>query len=366
MTDADQAVTVARLAAQVSGEVEGDGSRVIRGMASLQDAGPDEVSFLANARYAADAQATRAGAIVVGRDWKRHGDAALIRVDSPDAAFAAIASLFVPELPRPQPGSHPSAVVAPDVSLGAGASVGPHCVIEGKVVIGEGTEVAAGTFVGFATRIGRHCHIYPNVTLRERVTVGDRVIVHSGTVVGSDGFGYTVDAQGVRTKVPQIGTVVIGDDVEIGANVAIDRARFGATRIGKGVKIDNLVQIAHNVIVGDHAVIVAQVGIAGSTEIGAHAILAGQAGIAGHLKVGRGAVVLAQAGVSHDVEPGTQVMDFPALPRRQSLMLHRHYLRLPQLKQKLDEIERKLDQLLGNLASPGTSSSSPPGSSHEA
>jgi UDP-3-O-[3-hydroxymyristoyl] glucosamine N-acyltransferase len=229
--------------------------------------------------------------------------------------------------------------------LGRDVSVGPHCVLESGVKVGDRSILYAGCYLGHGVTIGSDTKLYPHVTVREYCQIGSRNIIHSGTVVGSDGFGYTVDEKGVRTKIPQIGIVVIGDDVEIGANVTVDRARFGKTCIGNGVKIDNLVQIAHNVVIGEHAVIVAQVGIAGSAEIGAHSVLAGQAGVAGHVTVGEWVVVGGQAAVTKDVPPKMFVSGYPAMPHEKATRIHAHVMRLPQLKERVIELEKRLQAL---------------------
>lgn len=336
--------TVGEIAEKVGGVCDGDPSTVVTGIAGIRDANPGDITFVSNPRYASAASRTKAAALVVARDWKQPSTAALIRVDYPDKAFVSIVQLFAPPPVQYKAGIHPAAVVAPDAKLGEGISIGPCCVVESGAMIGNRTILGAGCFVGHKVKVGDDCHLYPHVSLREYVQLGNRVIIHDGTVVGSDGFGYTVDQQGVRTKIPQTGIVVVSDDVEIGANTTIDRARFGRTFIGKGVKIDNLVQIAHNVQIGEHAVIVAQVGISGSSMIGNRAILAGQAGIAGHLSVGEGAIVEAQSGVHKDVPAGTVVFGCPALPREKSLRIYAHYQRLPELRDRIVDIERRLNE----------------------
>ncbi len=339
-------MTVSDIASKLGATLEGDGSCEIRGVAGISEAVEGEIAFVANPRYAADAARTKASAVVVRRDWKKPCSAkVLLRVADPDGAFAQIAVMFAPPPIVPAPGVHPSAVLAPDVRLGRDVSIGPHCVLEPGVHVGDRTILYAGCYLGHRVRVGSDCKFYPLVSVRENVEIGDRVIVHNGTVIGSDGFGYTVDKQGVRTKIPQIGTVVIGNDVELGANVTIDRARFGKTRIGNGVKVDNLVQIAHNVIVGDHAVIVAQVGIAGSAEIGAHVVLAGQAGVGGHVVVGEWAVVGGQAAVTKDVPPKTFVSGYPAAPHEKAMRIHALVNRLPDMKERLVDLEKRLQAL---------------------
>lgn len=336
------------IAQQVGGTLEGDGELEIRGVAGIRDAADGEISFIANPKYASQAAETGASAVIVSDDWTAECPAALIRTPNPDAAFAQAAALFYTPVPLPAEGIHPSAVVAEGVELGPGVRVGPLCVIEAGVKIGTGTVISAQCYIGHQVQIGENCLIYPQVSMRESATIGSRTIIHNGTVVGSDGFGYSVDGDGIRTKIQQIGTVQIGDDVEIGANVTIDRARFGKTRIGNGVKIDNLVQIAHNVTIGDHAVIIAQVAIAGSATLGRRVIMAGQSAVAGHLEVGEGAVIGAKAGVTKDVAPGEYVLGFPAVPasvfkRRQAgvAMLSKLKKRLVALEGKIDLLQRK-------------------------
>jgi len=342
----DTVITVAELARKLAVAFEGDGSCQIKRLADIRDAVPGDITFVANPRYASDAARTKASAVIVPRNWTRPCPApALIRADDPDKTFAQAAGLFAPPPVIPAPGIHPTAVIAKDVWLGVDVSVGPHCVLEPGVKVGDRTILYAGCYMGHGVTIGSDTKLYPHVTVREHCQIGSRNIIHNGTVIGSDGFGYNVDKQGVRTKIPQLGIVVIGDDVEIGANVTVDRARFGKTWIGNGVKIDNLVQIAHNVTLGDHAVIVAQVGISGSTEIGAHAIIAGQAGVAGHLVVGEWSVVGGGAAVTKDVPPKSFVTGYPAMPHEKAARIHAHVMRLPDLKERIAELEKRLQAL---------------------
>jgi UDP-3-O-[3-hydroxymyristoyl] glucosamine N-acyltransferase len=330
---------------QVGGTLEGDGEVEICGVAGVGEAVAGEISFIANPKYASQAAATRASAVLVAEDWADECPAALIRIQNPDAAFAQVATLFYTPAPLIEEGIHPSAVVADDLELGEGSRVGPLCVIEAGARIGANTTISAQCYIGHQVQVGENCHLYPQVSVREFATIGNRTIIHSGTVVGSDGFGYSVDEEGIRTKIPQTGTVQIGDDVEIGANVAIDRARFGKTRIGNGVKIDNLVQIAHNVVIEDHAVIIAQVVIAGSSTVGSKAIMAGQSAVAGHLKIGAGAIVGGQSAVTKDVPPGEYVIGFPAIPARRFKRQQASIVLLPKLKKRLIEVEKKLAAL---------------------
>lgn len=333
------------IAERLDGTLDGDGAIEITAVAGLKEAGAGDISFLANPKYASLVAATSASAVIVPNDWDRPAPCALVRVDNSDQSFALAAELFYESVPALPAGIHPTACVADSVQLAENVSVGPNCTIAEGVVIGANTVIQANCVIGYKSVIGENCLLYPLVSMREFTEIGDRVIIHNGTVVGSDGFGYAVQKDGSRTKIPQIGNVVIEDDVEIGANVAIDRARFGKTRIGKGTKIDNLVQIAHNVVVGEHSVMCGQAGISGSTTIGSRVILAGQAGLAGHLEVGDGAVVGAQAGVMKDVPEKDFVMGSPAFPHLQYKKMVANALLLPKLKDKIRALEERVNAL---------------------
>jgi UDP-3-O-[3-hydroxymyristoyl] glucosamine N-acyltransferase len=336
---------LADIATHLNGELIGLGEINISAVAGLREATEGNISFLANPKYAALVDSTKAAAVIVPRDFDRACACALIKTENPDQAFAQTAELFYEPPPAPTAGLHPTAVVAASALLGEGVSIGPNCVIEEGVQIGANTIISAGCVLGYKTVIGSNCLLYPLVSTREFTKIGDRVIIHNGTVVGSDGFGYAVQEDGSRTKIPQIGVVEIGDDVEIGANVAIDRARFGKTSIGKGTKIDNLVQIAHNVVVGEHSVMCGQVGVSGSSTIGSRVILAGQAGLAGHLEVGDGAIIGAQSGVMKDVEPKDFVIGSPAMSHVQFKKSVANTLLLPKLKERIKVLESRLSKL---------------------
>ncbi len=341
-------ITVAELAKKLGASFDGDGSLVIHGVAGIREAEPGEVTFIAHPRYAPHLARTRASAVIVGKAWDKPVPApAVIRADDVEKAFTAAAVLFMPPPVVIRPGIHPTAIVAEGVTLGKDAHVGPYSVLEPGVRVGDRSVISAGCYLGHGVTVGQDSKLYPHVTVREHCRIGDRTIIHNGTVVGSDGFGYAADKQGVRTKIPQIGIVVIGNDVEIGANVTIDRARFGKTRIGNGVKIDNLVQVAHNVIIGDHAVLVAQVGIAGSSIIETKAQLGGQAGITGHVVIHEGALIGAQSGISKDVPPGTFMFGSPAVPMKEFSEYQAHVHRLPELKKRVAELEKRLKELEG-------------------
>jgi UDP-3-O-[3-hydroxymyristoyl] glucosamine N-acyltransferase len=336
-------LTVAEIAAKLGGSFDGDGSARIEGVAGLRDAIPGLISFLANPRYEAEVATTKASAVLVGEGWSGSASAAVIRVRDPNAAFAEVVSWFAKLAPPPLPGVHPTAIIAPGAKIGNAVSIGPYVVIEAEAVIGDRTIIGAG---GLACVVGADCRFYPHVSLREFTRVGDRVIVHNGAVIGSDGFGYNRE-KGKWKKIPQTGIVVIGDDVELGANMTIDRARFGETRIGSGTKIDNLVQVAHNVTIGADTAIASQTGISGSTSIGSRVQIGGQVGFAGHISLGDDCIVAAQAGVHKSAPNGTALSGTPAIPYGDWLKLNAHIQRLPELKQRVAEMAKRLRSLEG-------------------
>jgi len=347
-----QRITAGDIARLVEGNLEGDASVAISGLAGLSDAGPGDVTFLANPRYETQVAGTRASVVIVGHDWQGKAPCAVVRVKDPDFAFAKLATTFAPPSTRPEPGVHRLACVAKGVQLGADVSIGPFCVIEQDSRVGDRTVLYAGCYIGRGASVGADCVFYPHVSLREGVHVGNRVVIHNGSVIGSDGFGYAKRGE-AWVKIPQIGTVEVGDDVEIGANTTIDRARFGKTVIGNDVKLDNLVQVAHNVRIGDHTAMAAQVGIAGSAVIGKNVQLGGQAGVAGHLTVGDNSVVGGQGGVTKDVAPGTFVSGYPAMPHDKALEIHAHMMRIPKLKERVAELERRIAGLEARLPRDG-------------
>ena len=335
--------TVSELAALVGGEVfSGPGDTVIEGPAALESARPGEISFFSHPRYASDLKTTKASAVLVPSDFTGETPATCIRVDNPSGAFTRITREFVREPEPPPAGAHPSAIVHPGAQVAADASIGEQAVVMPGAVIGPRSVVMAGCYVGRHARLGADCLLHPHAVVRHDCVLGDRVILHPGVVIGSDGFGYDTQ-DGRHVKIPQSGIVVVENDVEIGANTTIDRARFGRTIIGEGTKIDNLVMIAHNVVIGKHCIICAQVGIAGSAQIGNYVILAGQAGLVGHIKIGDGAIVGAQTGVSNDVEPGARVVGSPPRPIGE---WKRSIVRVDRLAELYDRV-KKLEQRLG-------------------
>jgi UDP-3-O-[3-hydroxymyristoyl] glucosamine N-acyltransferase len=340
-------VTVSEVAELVGGTVVGDGAVRITGVAGIKEAKEGEITFFANPKYEAYLGSTAASAIIVSKEVdNRHCNKPLIQTDNPYLSFVKVIELLGPKPVKPAPGIHSSALVADSARLGEGACISGHAVIEDDAVIGRNTAIFPFVYVGRGAVIGDDCVIYPNVTVRESVRIGNKVIIHSGTVVGSDGFGYTKDGAGHR-KIPQTGIVVIEDDVEVGSNVSIDRATVGATIIKKGTKIDNLVQIAHNVLVGEHSIIVAQVGISGSTVLGKNVTLGGQAGLIGHVEIGENAVVGAQAGVISSVPEGTCVSGYPAKPHREAMKLQASVQHLPELYKLVRQLEKRVNKLEG-------------------
>jgi len=332
--------TLNEIAALVNGRVVGDGNIKISGVNGINEAKEGDLTFLANSKYLSAAKESGASGILVGDDALIKGKS-LIVVENPSFAFAQVINALM-EIDKYLPkGIHPSAVIDEGAVLGKNVAVGAHVVIGANSVVGDDTLIEAGVFIGHNTQIGKECRIYPNVTIRERVSIAERVIIHSGSVIGSDGFGFEM-VNGVHAKIPQIGTVEIGHDVEIGANVTIDRARFSKTVIGEGTKIDNLVQIAHNVKIGKHCIIVSQVGISGSVTIRDKVVLAGQAGVAGHLTIGEGAVVAAQAGVTKSVAPHTTVSGYPAMPHNEARKLHANLKRLPGYIKTVQDLKKKI------------------------
>ena len=340
---------VGEIAKLLGGELLGDPQLPVTGLSGIKEAQPGDLTFVANPKYFPLVEKTQASVIICPLDMTAAGKV-LIRVENPSLAFSQAVSIFIG---KPVPlcqGIHPTAIISPEARLGKDVNVGPYAVIEKGVVLGDRTTVGSHCYLGVEVTAGADCLIYPNVTIRERSVLGQRVIVHSGTVIGSDGFGYVL-VDGRHQKIPQVGIVEVQDDVEIGANVTIDRARFDKTVIGKGTKIDNLVQIAHNVRIGENCIIIAQVGISGSTILGENVILAGQAGLAGHLNIGAGVVVAAQSGVSNSIPAGTVVWGFPAKPQQEARRVNACVQRLPhyvqiilELKKKVEDLEQKIAQ----------------------
>jgi UDP-3-O-[3-hydroxymyristoyl] glucosamine N-acyltransferase len=331
--------TTEEIARHVGGQVVGDPAAILKHFATIESARVGDLTFAENDEFFARAKQSAATAIICD---KRFSSTKKILIHVPNArvAFAKALALFFPEKKFPA-GIHPTAVVAASAKIDPSAHVAAHCVIGERVNIGPRSVLQAGSVLGDDCALSEDVNLFPNVTLYPRTQIGNRVRVHANSVIGSDGFGYVQDGS-VHRKVPQIGNVVIGDDVEIGAAVTIDRGALGSTVVGKGTKIDNLVQIAHNVQIGEGCLLVAQVGIAGSSKLGNYVVLAGQVGVAGHLKIGNQVIVGAKSGVMHDIPDGQKWMWIPAQPDREIKKQVLALQRLPELLKRVAELERKL------------------------
>lgn len=335
-------LTAAAIAALVNGEVRGDPERVIARLASLETATSEALTFIARARYLPYLHATRAGAALVTDDWVGELPAGCtgIVVSDPQVAMQTVLARLHAHEP-PVAGIHPTAIVAESARIGAGVAIGPYAVIGEGTTIGDRVAIASHVVIGARCTVGDETVIHPQVTLYDDVVLGDRVILHSGVRLGSDGFGYAWNDGGLR-KIPQIGGCVIGSDVEIGANTAIDRGSVGSTEIGEGSKLDNLVHIGHNVRIGKHAALAGQVGIAGSSTIEDGVVFGGQAAVAGHLRIGAGARIAGKAGVTTHVPAGATYSGFPARPNREALRAQAGIFRLPDLIRRLRRLEARI------------------------
>ncbi|ROQ92231.1 UDP-3-O-(3-hydroxymyristoyl)glucosamine N-acyltransferase [Desulfosoma caldarium] len=333
--------------------LKGNPNLIVEGVGPLETAGPTQITFLANPKYKAKLERCRAAAVIGDASLEDVGLPVLVS-SNPYWTMAKAAQLFYSP-PVLNPGIHASALISPEAFVAEDASVGPWVHVGPGASIGSGTRLYGHVYVGAGVTIGAQCLIYPHVTILDGCRLGNRVIIHSGTVIGSDGFGFAQDAEGRSTKIPQTGIVQIDDDVEIGANCTVDRATFGRTWIQEGVKIDNLVHIAHNVTIGRHSLLVAQVGIAGSVTLGNHVVLGGQVGIAGHVTVGDRVRIGAKSAISHSVEPGQDLLGIPAMPQKQWLRHYAAWLRLPRWQQELAALRdrvRSLEEALGRTSKP--------------
>jgi UDP-3-O-[3-hydroxymyristoyl] glucosamine N-acyltransferase len=338
--------TLGELAALVGGELKGPPDLALEGLGAIEHATPRQITFIAQRRYARLAAASRAGAFIVGPDLADL-DRPLIVVANPYLAYAQVAALFA-RPHQPWPGVSDLACLGRDLVLGREVSIAPLVFIGDKVRLGDGVTIMPGCFLGDEVEIGAGTLLYPQVVILERCRVGRDCIIHSGTVIGSDGFGFVPTPEG-NVKIPQLGMVVVEDEVEIGANCTIDRAALGETRLGRGAKIDNLVHLAHNVTVGEHTLMAAQVGVSGSTRVGSRVMLAGQVGLAGHIELGDGVRVGAKSGLPHSVPAGQTVSGYPAQPQREWLQSMGHIPRLPELYRRLKRLEEQLNQLAARL-----------------
>lgn len=331
--------TISSLAQQLEGEVIGDGSTAITGVAPADQARAGDLTFAEKPSYLEAAEKSQATAILVPLGFES-ASKTLIRVKNPRIAMAKVLPLFFPEDIYPA-GIHPSAVVDPSATVHPTAHIGPHCVIGADVSVGERSVLTGGNHIGRGSRIGNDVRLHPNVVIYSRTQIGNRVCIHSGTTIGADGYGYVFD-QGQHRKMPQVGNVIIHDDVEIGSNASIDRGALGPTVIGQGTKIDNLVHVAHNVVMGKHCLIMGQVGFAGSTHLSDYVVIASQSGIAGHLKLGTQATIGAKSGVMRDIPAGETVLGYPAAPDKQAKRQWIAMAQLPDALRRLKILEKQL------------------------
>ena len=341
--------TLREIAAFVGGELLGDGAVSISGMSGIREADAGELALITNSKDEALIDSTKASCVIVPKDVKGPFNKPLIKVENPSVAFSKIIEYVNPDsIPHPK-GIHETAVISKSAILGKNVSVGPYAVIAEKVSIGDNTVIYPFSYVGNNSEIGNGCIIYPHVIIRESISIGNRVIIHPSSVIGGDGFGYDTQRDGTHFKIPQLGTVVIEDDVEIGACVTIDRARFNKTVVGRGSKIDNLCQIAHNVIMGPHCLIAAQSGISGSSVLGRNVVFGGQVGVADHVKLGDFVVAGGKTGILKSfLKPNTMVFGYPARPADKARdtiacvgLLPKLFKRVRALEAKLKESEKK-------------------------
>lgn len=335
--------TLYQIASYLGAELEGDGSIEISGVAGIEEAKTGDLSFVANPKYLKLLSTTRASAVIAGKDVPG-ARIPVIRHPNPYYAFSKAIGLFH-ETKKAYPEKIDStALLGEGITIGKHVYVGPYVIVENGARLGDEAVILAGSFIGENTQVGENCLIYPNVTIRENTVIGKNVIIHSGTVIGSDGFGYARHKD-VYHKIPQVGKVVLEDDVEIGANVTIDRATLGQTIVKKGTKIDNLVQIAHNVKIGENTIVVAQVGISGSTKVGNNVTLAGQVGLVGHIEIGDNVIVGAQSGVSKSLHPGKIYFGYPAREHTKAKKIEAAISLLPRYVEKIRNLEKRIKEL---------------------
>ncbi len=334
--------TALQIAQQLRGEVLGDGSVELTGFASAENAQAGDLTFAEKESYFAAAEASQASAILVSGEFPA-SKKVLIRVPNARIAVARLLPVFFPPDQHPQ-GIHPSASIAASAQIDPTAHIGPNCVIGERVRLGARSVLLGGNHIGRECQIGEDVCLFPNVVVYAKCRIGNRVAIHAGTVIGSDGYGYVFD-EGQHRKLLQLGNVIVGDDVEIGANTAIDRGALGSTVIGKGTKIDNLVHIAHNVVIGEHCLVMGQCGFAGSTKLGNYCVIASQSGIAGHLNLGHQATVGAKSGVMRDIPDKGVVLGIPAAPDKQAKRQMIALQQLPELIRRTRELEKEVAEL---------------------
>lgn len=343
-----KAMTLAEIAALLNSPVSGDGSRIITGINTLLEASPTEIAFLASDAYVRELRETKAAAVIVQRKVKLPPDPgrSVILVDDADLAVARLLTAMAPPVPRPPVGLDELARIDATAQIGADAAIGPFVYVGARSRIGAGTVLHPGVYIGDDVSVGENCELFPNVVIRERINIGSRVIIHGGSVIGSDGFGYRWDGQ-QHAKVPQIGMVIIEDDVEIGSCVCIDRAKFSTTSIGRGTKIDNLVQIAHNCQIGPHCIIVGQAGLAGSVHLGTGVVLGGQSAVRDHVHVADGIMAAARTAIISTFPAGSTLSGVPAMNHRQHLREQAAMRRVPDLVVQVRNLQEEVAKLKG-------------------
>ena len=340
--------TTREVALFVGGELVGDAGVVITGINSIEDAVSGDLTFANTPKHVRLIEKTNASCVITPKTVEKSSKT-IIRTENPSMAFAKILNLIQSKAVKHPQGIHPSAIIDKGASLGKNTAVGAGAVISGTAKVGDNTVIYAGSYIGPGAKIGSSCVVYPNVVVGERISIGNNCVIHSGTIVGTDGFGYH-QVEDKHIKIPQLGTVVIEDDVEVGSCVTIDRATLGQTVIGKGTKIDNLVQIAHNVKIGPNCVIVAQTGISGSSTLGRNVMLGGQVGLTDHISLGDKVMVGAKGGVTNSFPAGSIVIGIPAKPYQEARKIIAATSRLPQLTKRVAELEKKLTDLEKNPA----------------
>src|SRR5215510_9944337 len=336
------------LAERLACRLEGDGEIEIVRVAGIEDAGPGDLTFVANSKYLPALATTRASAVLLREDAAAPR-LAVLRTADPYLAFARAVGLFAPQW-KPSPGIHAMAAIAGDAALGRDVSIGAFVAVGEGAAIGDRTVVFPNVTIGAGARIGADCVVHANVSIRERVTIGHRVVLQNGVVVGGDGYGFVRRGDGTHEKIPQVAVVVLEDDVELGANTTVDRPAVGETRIKAGTKIDNLVQIGHGVTVGRNVLMAAQVGIAGSTDVEDDVVFGGQVGVGGHLTIGRGAIAVGQSGVTNSLDAGAFVAGYPAIENREWRKASVLFRRLPEMKRRIEQLEARVEELTRALS----------------
>ena len=339
--------TARTIAGFLKGEIEGNPDAIVNTVAKIEEGHQGTLSFLANPKYEQYLYTTKSSIVLVNKNFVPSAkiEATLIKVDNAYDAFATLLRLIDQARPRKK-GIHPTAIIESTATIGQDIFIGPYAYIGENCKIGDGCSIHPHVFIGDNTQIGRNCTLNPGVKIYHDSVIGENCVIHAGTIIGSDGFGFAPQSESEFMKIPQIGNVVIEDNVEIGANVAIDRATMGSTIIHKGVKIDNLIQIGHNVEIGENTVMAGQVGIAGSTKVGKNCMFAGQVGIAGHLKIADGTKIGAQSGVPGNVRKENSILTgYPAIDHKEFLRSSVIFRKLPELKAKVDEMAKEIESL---------------------